>query len=123
VRLAARRFPGIDVPWLARLGPWMPFAIRLHLAVSLLGLLSMGTGRPSTSDASRAIPRRARSSRIGHLPTYGTMLALLVHGSDPELRPRLSTLWPFGGSGAREAHRGPRLRPVGTIAEVLPPKG
>jgi hypothetical protein len=42
VRLLARIVPGVDVPWLARLAPFMPFAVRLHLAVSLIGLLSMG---------------------------------------------------------------------------------
>jgi hypothetical protein len=42
VRLIARRFPGVDVPFLARLAPWMPFAVRIHLGVSLVGLLSMG---------------------------------------------------------------------------------
>ena len=42
VRLVARVFPGVDVPFLARLVPWMPFAIRMHLAVSLIGLLSLG---------------------------------------------------------------------------------
>jgi hypothetical protein len=42
VRVVARVFPGVDVPALARLAPYMPFAVRLHLAVSLVGLLSMG---------------------------------------------------------------------------------
>src|SRR5215218_2728343 len=42
VRALARVLPGVDVPVLARLVPWMPFAVRIHLAVSLLGLLSMG---------------------------------------------------------------------------------
>jgi len=42
VRLLARRSPGVDVGFLGRLAPWMPFAVRLHLAVSLIGLLSMG---------------------------------------------------------------------------------
>jgi hypothetical protein len=42
VRFAARLWPGADVPALARLAPYMPFAVRLHLAVSLVGLLSMG---------------------------------------------------------------------------------
>ena len=42
VRLLARVFPGVDIPFLARLAPWMPFAVRLHLAVSLIGLLSLG---------------------------------------------------------------------------------
>ena len=42
VRLLARIAPGVDVPALGRLAPFMPFAIRLHLAVSLVGLLSLG---------------------------------------------------------------------------------
>jgi hypothetical protein len=42
VRLAARRWPGIDIPVLARMAPFMPFAVRLHLAVSLVGLVSLG---------------------------------------------------------------------------------
>ena len=41
-RLIAALHPGVDVPWLARLAPWMPFAIRMHLAVSLVALLSLG---------------------------------------------------------------------------------
>jgi hypothetical protein len=42
VRLLATRFPGVDVPFLARMAPWMPFALRLHLAVSLISLLGLG---------------------------------------------------------------------------------
>jgi hypothetical protein len=42
VRLIARRFPGVDVGWLGRCAPFMPFAVRIHLAVSLIGLLSLG---------------------------------------------------------------------------------
>jgi hypothetical protein len=42
VRLLARFAPGVDVPALGRLAPFMPFAIRLHLAVSMVGLLSLG---------------------------------------------------------------------------------
>jgi hypothetical protein len=42
VRMVAVRFPGVDVPFLARMAPWMPFAVRMHLAVSLVGLLSLG---------------------------------------------------------------------------------
>jgi len=34
--------PGLDQPWLARLAPWMPFAVRLHLGIALGGLLSGG---------------------------------------------------------------------------------
>src|SRR4051812_16836744 len=42
VRVLARRKPGVDVPFLGRLVPWMPFALRMHLAVSLISLLSLG---------------------------------------------------------------------------------
>ncbi len=42
VRLVNRVKSGVDVPFLARMAPFMPFAIRLHLAVSLVGLLSLG---------------------------------------------------------------------------------
>ncbi len=42
VRVIARFWPGVDVPALGRLAPWMPFAIRIHLAVSMVGLLSLG---------------------------------------------------------------------------------
>jgi hypothetical protein len=42
VRILGRVSPGIDVPFLGRMAPWMPFAVRMHLAVSLVGLLSLG---------------------------------------------------------------------------------
>jgi hypothetical protein len=42
VRQIALRMSGVDVPFLARMAPWMPFAVRLHLAVSLISLLSLG---------------------------------------------------------------------------------
>ena len=42
VRLLGRIRGGVDVPFLAALVPWMPFAVRMHLAVSLVGLLSLG---------------------------------------------------------------------------------
>jgi hypothetical protein len=42
VRALASVRDGVDVPFLAKLAPYMPFAIRLHLAVSLVGLLSLG---------------------------------------------------------------------------------
>ena len=42
VRIASYFWNGIDVPLLARLVPWMPFAVRMHLGVSLIGLLSGG---------------------------------------------------------------------------------
>lgn len=43
VRIASYFWNGIDVPVLARLVPWMPFAVRIHLAVALMGLVAMGS--------------------------------------------------------------------------------
>jgi hypothetical protein len=42
VRLISRVWNGVDVPFLARMAPWMPFAVRIHLAVALMGLVAMG---------------------------------------------------------------------------------
>src|SRR5215212_6510977 len=42
VRIASRWWNGIDVPFLARMAPYMPFAVRLHLTACLLGLLGLG---------------------------------------------------------------------------------
>jgi hypothetical protein len=42
VRLISRVWNGVDVPVLARMAPWMPFAVRIHLAVALIGLVAMG---------------------------------------------------------------------------------
>jgi uncharacterized membrane protein YphA (DoxX/SURF4 family) len=33
---------GVDLPFFGRMAPWMPFALRIHLAVSLISLLSLG---------------------------------------------------------------------------------
>jgi hypothetical protein len=40
---------------------------------------------------------------MGHLPIYGAMLALLVYGSDPQLRPTVSALVPPGFWGRRRS--------------------
>ena len=50
VRLIARAWPGVDIPFLARMAPWMPFALRIHLAVSLIALLSLGYYLSPTMD-------------------------------------------------------------------------
>ena len=42
IRIVASFRDGVDVPFVARMAPFMPFAIRIHLAVSLVGLLSLG---------------------------------------------------------------------------------
>ena len=42
LRVINRHVDGIDVPWLGAMAPYIPFAIRIHLAVSLVGLLSLG---------------------------------------------------------------------------------
>jgi len=42
VRLFARVRSGVDVPFLGALVPYVPFVVRMHLAVALIGLLSLG---------------------------------------------------------------------------------
>jgi hypothetical protein len=42
VRVVNHFWDGVNVGWLAAIAPYVPFAIRLHLAVSLVGLLSLG---------------------------------------------------------------------------------
>ena len=42
LRLVNRYWDGVDVGWIAAMAPYMQFAVRLHLAVSLIGLLSLG---------------------------------------------------------------------------------
>ena len=42
VRLVAKIRDGVDIGVLGRLVPWLPFAVRMHLGVSLIGLLSGG---------------------------------------------------------------------------------
>ena len=42
VRVLNRHRDGVDIGWLAAMAPYMPFAVRLHVAVSLIGLLSLG---------------------------------------------------------------------------------
>ena len=50
VRAIARVWPGADIPFFARMAPWMPFALRIHLAVSLIALLSLGYYLSPTMD-------------------------------------------------------------------------
>jgi uncharacterized membrane protein YphA (DoxX/SURF4 family) len=56
VRLANRRRSGVDVPALAAMAPYMPFAVRLHLAVSLVGLLSLGFYLSPAMDLQTDVP-------------------------------------------------------------------
>jgi hypothetical protein len=64
VRIASYFWNGVDVPFLARLVPWMPFAVRIHLAVALMGLVAMGAFLSPAMD----------------LPTtfYGVLLGVLM---------------------------------------------
>lgn len=42
IRVVNHFWDGVDVPVVGNLAPWVSFAIRIHLAMSLLGLLSLG---------------------------------------------------------------------------------
>src|SRR5215213_528112 len=56
VRALARLRSGVDVPFLGRLALWMPFAVRMHLAVSLIGLLSLGVYLSPAMDLQADVP-------------------------------------------------------------------
>ena len=68
----------------------------------LFGLLLISGALPQAVVLLAGIPFNAtlyflgNVELVGHLPIYGTMLVLLVLGSDPLLRPRVSTRWPWG---------------------------
>jgi len=47
---------GVDVPWLAAAAPYMSFAVRIHLAVSLIGLLSLGVYLSPAMDLAADLP-------------------------------------------------------------------
>ena len=55
VRALARVRDGVDVPLLAGLAPWMPCAVRIHLAVSLVGLLSAGYYLAPTMELGKSV--------------------------------------------------------------------
>ncbi len=65
VRLLSARWNGVDVPALGRLAPWMPFAVRVHLAVALVGLLSMGFYLSPDMDLQATAPGIALGAVMG----------------------------------------------------------
>jgi hypothetical protein len=77
--------------------------VRLAGAIEVLfGLLLISGALPQAIVLIAGIPFNATlwffgtTELVGHLPVYGAMLVLLVYGSDPALRPAVSSLWPFG---------------------------
>jgi len=102
VRVLARVRSGIDAPLLARLVPWMPFAIRVHLAVSLVGLLSAGYYLSPTMELGKTVGGFALGAVmvvsavlfiVGWRVRLGALLlvaagpiGMLVYGFDPVLQ-------------------------------------
>ncbi len=77
--------------------------VRLAGAIEVLfGLLLLSGALPQAVVIIAGIPFNAtlwffgNIELVGHLPIYGAMLVLLVYGSHPDLRPRVSALWPWG---------------------------
>ena len=72
----------------------------------LFGLLLISGALPQACTVLVGIPFNATlwffgaNELMGHLPTYGAMLALLVYGSDPQLRPTVSLLLPLRRAAA-----------------------
>jgi hypothetical protein len=75
----------------------------------LFGLLLISGALPQACVLIAGIPFNATlwffgaNELMGHLPIYGAMLALLVYGSDPQLRPTVSALVPPGFWGRRRS--------------------
>ena len=57
--------PASTSRWLARMAPFMPFAVRLHLAVSLIGLLSLGFYLSPAMDLQADVDRDPARRRDG----------------------------------------------------------
>jgi hypothetical protein len=56
VRVVSTRWNGVDVKPLAAMAPYMPFAVRLHLAVCLVGLLALGVYLSPAMDLAWDVP-------------------------------------------------------------------
>ena len=82
VRLISTRWNGVDIPQLAAMAPYMPFAIRLHLAVCLVGLLALGVYLSPAMDLAWDVP--------GIL--LGAVMALVVIGMASGFRARHTAL-------------------------------
>ena len=73
----------------------------------LFGLLVISGALPQIGVFIIGVPINAtlffygETELAGHLPIYGTMLVLLVYGSDPELRGYVTSLWPFRTTSRR----------------------
>jgi hypothetical protein len=83
---------------------WSPFARVAGAIEVLFGLLLISGALPQACVLIAGVPFNATlwffgtTELVGHLPVYGAMLVLLVYRSDPELRPAVASLWPFGVS-------------------------
>jgi hypothetical protein len=84
----------------------------------LFGLLLISGALPQACILIAGIPFNATlwffgaNELMGHLPIYGAMLAILVYGSDPQLRPAVSALLPPGVERRR------RRQPTAAAAEA-----
>ena len=82
VRLASRAWNGVDVPPLARMAPYMPFAVRIHLAMCLVALLALGVYLSPAMDLGWDLP--------GIL--LGAVMALVAIGMATGYRARSAAL-------------------------------
>jgi hypothetical protein len=100
------RFPGFNVARTLGIPIGDVMFVRIAGAVELLvGLLLISGALPQLAVLVAAVPFNATlfflgaEELIGHLPIYGSMLALLVYGSDPTLAP-LTRWFPWHGEPA-----------------------
>jgi hypothetical protein len=111
VRVASWAIPGLDVPFLGRLVPWMPFAIRLHLGVSLVGLLSMGDYLSPAMD----LPHSIVGILLG--AAMGVVAVLMVTGW--HARPAAWLLLAAGPIGMLEYGVSPVLQRIDLVGLAL----
>jgi len=88
VRAANARWSGLHIPFLARMAPFMPFAVRIHLAVSLIGLLSLGFFLSPAMDLQDDVVGILLGAVMAvvamHLPLAGTRDPLRGFSSPPD---------------------------------------
>ena len=111
VRGGSTRWNGTDVPVLARMAPYMPFAVRLHLAMCLVGLLALGVYLSPAMDLEWDIP--------GIL--LGVVMAVVAIGMATGYRARSAAilLVAAGPLGMLEFGAGPVLQRIDVLGLAL----
>jgi hypothetical protein len=111
VRAVSTRWNGVDVPVAARMAPYMPFAVRIHLATCLLALLAIGVYLSPAMDLDWDLP--------GIL--LGAVMVLVTIGMATGYRARSAALLlvAAGPIGMLEFGVGPVLQRIDVLGLAL----